>query len=387
MKKRYLGLIMAMLLILNAALISGCALDTSRVAGSMTVNSSEEEQVQPPEENAESPADKVQVPAENAEPSADKSINPHNEPQLKDVKYDSTEFLKPLSAWNGQPYCEINGNKPDFTDNEIWTSTQESLDPLDALGRCGTANSCIGTDGMPTGGRGNISEIHPTGWHSDSYEGIEGEKLFNRCHLIGHKLSGDDAIARNLITGTSYMNRQGMLPFEDAIYEYVKSTGNHVMYRVTPCFAGDNLVAHGVHMQAVSVEDKGDGISFNVFCYNVQPGIEIDYATGDNRLAGDTAIRDQSGENNEHAMTEEPLPENSGSSAEAQTSNGAVSGESQDGNNAKAATYVLNMNTRKFHYPDCNSVKQMKDKNKEVVEKTRDEVISMGYDPCGNCHP
>ena len=208
MKRKYLGLLLTVLLIINAAALCGCGIDTSTAAGSMTINTNETEQAETPEQTAD--------------PVTDDSVNPHGEPQLPDKKYDSTEFLKPLNKWSGQPYCEINGNKPDFSEDEIWTSTQESLDPLDALGRCGTANSCIGVDGMPTEPRGNISEIHPTGWHTDSYDNVEGGKLYNRCHLIGHKLSGDDAIARNLITGTSYMNRQGTLPFEDEIYEYVK---------------------------------------------------------------------------------------------------------------------------------------------------------------------
>ena len=371
MKRKYLGLLLTALLIINAAVLCGCGIDTSTVAGSMTVNADKTAQAETSEETAE--------------PVTDDSVNPHGEPQLTDKKYDSTEFLKPLNKWSGQPYCEINGNKPDFSEDEIWTSTQESLDPLDALGRCGTANSCIGLDGMPTEPRGNISEIHPTGWHTDSYDDVEGGKLYNRCHLIGHKLSGDDAIARNLITGTSYMNRQGMLPFEDEIYEYVKSTGNHVMYRVTPCFAGDNLVAHGVHMQAISVEDKGEGVSFNVFCYNVQPGIEIDYATGDNRPAETSQGTEnaQSAEEQvpEHAQTQEPVPEE-------EAVNGAVSGETQTGSEEpKTASYVLNANTKRFHKPTCKSVDQMNAENRVYVEMTKDEIIAKGYKPCGNCHP
>jgi DNA-entry nuclease len=274
---------------------------------------------------------------------------------------DADIFLAAIPDWSGEPYCEVNGNVPDFAEEEIWTSTQESLDPLDGLGRCGTANSCIGLDGMPDKPRGSISEIHPTGWHTDTYDNVEGGNLYNRCHLIAHKLSGDDAVARNLITGTSYMNRKGMLPFEDRIEEYVKSTGNHVMYRVTPIFKGEELVARGVHMMAVSVEDKGEGLAFNVFCYNVQPGIEIDYATGDNKPA-------------------ENMPPEAGSSeAQADEEAGAEEPEVRE--------YVLNINTKKFHYPECDSVKLMKDKNKEFAEATRDEVMARGFDPCGNCHP
>ena len=161
------------------------------------------------------------------------------------IKYDSSEFLASVPEWNGQPYCEINGNVPEFREDEIWKTTQESLDPLDSLGRCGTANSCIGLDGMPDHERGDISDVHPTGWHKGSYAFIEGGSLYNRSHLIAYSLSGDEAIDRNLITGTSYMNRDGMNPFEISIAEYVRNTGNHVMYRVEPCFMGDELVARG----------------------------------------------------------------------------------------------------------------------------------------------
>ena len=303
------------------------------------------------------------------------------------TKYDASEFMAIVPEWTGEPFCVINENTPDFDKNEIWTKTQESLDPLDSLGRCGTANSCIGVDGMPTKPRGNISEIHPTGWHTDKYDFVEGGNLYNRCHLIAHKLSGDDAVARNLITGTSYMNRQGMLPFEDQIEEYVKSTGNHVMYRVTPCFVGDELVARGVHMQAVSVEDGGKGLAFNVFCYNVEPGIEIDYKTGDNKLADKTTGQPDD-------ATQSGVPSGNPLQGGVQSENGLTNGaQAEDGQSesqstdAATETYVLNTNTGKFHHDWCKSVDQMKDKNKQVVEATRDEVIAKGYDPCKNCNP
>lgn len=314
--------------------------------------------------------------------SEEPNIEPVEEEALQQTQllYDASAFLADIPAWDGEnPYCEVNGNKPDFTKEEIWTATQESLDPLDDLGRCGTANSCIGLDGMPDQPRGDISEVHPTGWHTDSYDGVEGGKLYNRCHLIAHKLSGDDAVPRNLITGTSYMNRDGMLPFEDAIEEYVESTGNHVMYRVTPCFVGKELVARGVHMQAVSVEDNGQGLAFNVFCYNVQPGIYIDYMTGDNRRANASEKADQ-------AESSEKQPE-----SDKQTDNSKLADNNESSNDtgstSEVRSYVLNTNTHKFHYPTCGSVKDMKDKNKQEVEDTRENIISKGYDPCGNCHP
>ena len=337
-------IMLAAVLILAMIIVPGCA-DISGAAGNALAGSGDVQ-----EENSEAP---------------DGEAAQEGEGTQEGILYDSSGFLESIPEWDGQqPYCEVNYNVPDI--EEIWTVTQESLDPLDSLGRCGTANSCIGLDGMPDKPRGNISEIHPTGWHSDTYDFVEGGNLYNRCHLIAHKLSGDDAVDRNLITGTSYMNRKGMLPFEDMIEEYVKSTGNHVMYRVTPCFAGEELVARGVHMQAVSVEDNGQGLSFNVFCYNVEPGIEIDYATGDNRPAGDAADAD-----GQAGTQEQAAPETSDQTEPA----GPVN------------TYVLNTNTRKFHYESCKSVRQMKDKNKRIVEATREEIIAQGYDPCGNCHP
>lgn len=361
MRRRVRYLVLIMLLTLSMIAASGCGVDMSKAAGSVS-NAAAEESREGAEDLEEVEEDVVT--------------------DMSQVLYDESEFLKGIPAWDGEtPYCEVNGNVPDLTEQEIWTSTQESLDPLDALGRCGSANSCIGLDGMPTEPRGDISEIHPTGWHTDSYEGVEGEKLYNRCHLIAHKLSGDDAVARNLITGTSYMNRDGMLPFEDQIEEYVKGTGNHVMYRVTPCFVGEELVARGVHMQAVSVEDDGEGLAFNVFCYNVQPGIYIDYMTGDNMLAEEAAALTDGSEQTEQngltdgtEQTEESKPADGGE-------------ETAEEPESEVQAYVLNNNTKKFHYPSCGSVDQIADHNRQDVEDTRENLMAKGYKPCGNCHP
>ena len=165
------------------------------------------------------------------------------------------------------------------------TSSFERYAPLDSLGRCGVAYANIGKDIMPTEERGSIGMVKPSGWHSIRYENVDGKYLYNRCHLIGYQLSAENANTSNLITGTRYLNIQGMLPFENMVADYIRETGNHVLYRVTPIYEGDNLVASGVLMEAYSVEDEGDGICFNVYCYNVQPGIVIDYATGASALA------------------------------------------------------------------------------------------------------
>ena len=182
-------------------------------------------------------------------------------------------------VYQGEPYVVINDNNPDFTEADMTTVSFESYGELDVLGRCTTAFANIGKDLMPAEKRGSIGEVKPTGWQTAKYDNVDGKYLYNRCHLIGYQLTGENANAKNLITGTRYLNVDGMLPFENMVADYIKETGNHVLYRVTPVFSGDNLVASGVQMEAESVEDNGDGILFNVYCFNAQPGIAIDYAT------------------------------------------------------------------------------------------------------------
>ena len=194
---------------------------------------------------------------------------------------ESSVSLQEIPPFSGKPYVVLADNIPEFTDEQRQIRDLEDYAPLDALGRCGTAFACIGQDTMPTEDRGSISSVKPSGWHSVQYEGVSGGSLYNRCHLIGWQLAGEDANERNLITGTRYLNVDGMLPFENMIADYVTETGNHVLYRVTPIYEGNDLVARGVQMEALSLEDNGDGIMFHVFCYNVQPGIEIDYTTGE----------------------------------------------------------------------------------------------------------
>lgn len=264
----------------------------------------------------------------------------------------------------GDPYVVVNNNQPEFAESEMTTSSFETYSDLDALGRCGIAYANIGQDLMPTEERGNISDVKPSGWQSVEYEGIDGGYLYNRCHLIGFQLTAENANEKNLITGTRYLNVEGMLPFENMVADYIQETGNHVLYRVTPLFEGDNLVASGVQMEAKSVEDNGAGILFNVFCYNVQPGITIDYATGNSQLTGDA----------------------SGTGAEPQTGTSGTGGS--DGTQQEnESTYILNTNTMKFHRPDCSSVSQMSESNKGEFTGTRDELIAQGYEPCKNCNP
>ena len=185
-----------------------------------------------------------------------------------------------IPEFSGTPYVEINGNVPYFTDADMTTDSYESYAELDALGRCGVTVSCIGRDLMPTEDRGSIGQVKPSGWQTVKYDFVDGKYLYNRCHLIGFQLTGENANRSNLITGTRYLNVEGMLPFENMVADYIKETGNHVLYRVTPIFEGDELVARGVLMEAKSVEDNGAGILFCVYAYNNQPGVEIDYRTG-----------------------------------------------------------------------------------------------------------
>lgn len=200
-----------------------------------------------------------------------------------------TYSMENIPPYDGTPYVVLNDNQPSFTAEDMTDVSYEFYSDLDELGRCGVTEACIGRDLMPTEKRGDISSVKPTGWVQNQYDFVDGKSLWNRCHLIGFQLAGENANECNLITGTRYLNVEGMLPFENLVADYVKETDNHVLYRVTPAFQGTELVARGVQMEAYSVEDSGDGVCFNVFCYNVQPGVEIDYATGDNWLAEEAA--------------------------------------------------------------------------------------------------
>lgn len=253
------------------------------------------------------------------------------------------------------PYIEVHNNQPEFTEDEITTESFEQYAELDELGRCGTAFACIGQDLMPTEDRGSIGQVKPSGWHTVKYDCVEGKYLYNRCHLIGYQLSGENANEQNLITGTRYLNIEGMLSFENEVADYVRETGNHVMYRVTPKFEGDNLVADGVQMEALSVEDDGEGVCFHIFAYNIQPGVEIDYATGESRLAGETREPEEQREyTDEERGTED---------------------------------YMINTSTKKFHHPDCSSIIDTKEENKESFNGPRQWLIENGYEPCGRCKP
>ena len=282
-----------------------------------------------------------------------------------------------------QMFRHIPGNHiPYFTSDNLTTEAFENYSELDALGRCGVAYANVCLETMPTEKRGSISEVKPTGWHSVKYDNVDGKSLYNRCHLIGYQLTAENANQQNLITGTRYLNVDGMLPFENMVADYVKETDNHVLYRVTPIFTGDNLVADGVLMEGYSVEDEGDGICFCVYAYNVQPGITIDYATGDSWLSSEKGNSDSSSGGN--SAVSQSAADKSG------TQQAAVQTESVKETSAPVSTgteYILNTNTKKFHYPSCSSVKQMKASNKKEYTGSRDNLIAQGYDPCKKCNP
>ncbi len=346
MKKRLSNVMLGFLSLL--LLLSGCTneaafvSDISTYAGSYVESSIEES---------------TEISTESSFETSEDSFEVYDASEVESVTVETFD-ISDIPEYSGTAYVIINDNIPYFTDDEITTVSFEEYGDLDSLGRCTVAYACIGFDLMPTEERGDISSIYPTGWVQAQYSSVDGGYLYNRCHMIGYQLTGENANEKNLITGTRYMNVEGMLPFENMVADYIEETDYHVMYRVTPIFIDDNLLASGVLMEAYSVEDDGDGILFCVYCYNVQPGIEIDYATGESYEASSSSQEADSVES---------------SDAETTTTN--------------STTYILNTNTMKFHYSSCSSVSKMSESNKQEYSGTRDELISQGYEACGNCTP
>lgn len=286
--------------------------------------------------------------------------------------------LSEIPDFSGRSNFMVNEGEPFFTSDEIVTESFENYSDLDSLGRCGTAFACVGTDLMPgKDDKEEIGSIKPSGWQTVKYDSVDGKYLYNRCHLIAFSLAGETANEKNLITGTRYLNIEGMLPFENKVRDYVSKTKNHVMYRVTPFFEKDNLLAKGVLMEGYSVEDKGKEIKFNVFCYNSQPNIEIDYADGTSKM-----IPPPTTEAPKTDPPTEPPTEKEESYEEE-----SAEEEDNDSNDSAIGVYILNTNTKKFHYPDCGSVGKMSAKNKQEYTGTREEVLGMGYSPCQRCNP
>ena len=364
-----------------AALLAAIAL-TCTVAGCST----SAEITTPPAAGPESPAvehsasEKPESSTTDAAALPETAVKP---PSAEDPGASDTPAYHDLPAYDGSPYVYVNDGEPAFTDDERAAAAGTELyGELDALGRCTATFAVVGTETMPTEERGSIGEVRPTGWKMGKYDFVDGKYLYNRCHLLGFQLTGENANVSNLITGTRYMNIEGMLPFENAVADYVHATGNHVLMRATPVFDGDDLVARGVHMMAESVEDGGDGVAFNVFVYNVQPGVVIDYRTGENMAAEDaTPLPDVSGDGGDASS------DGDGTGTKGSADGGTALSDSGAATEKGTTEYVLNTNSKKFHVPSCSSVDQMSAKNRQDVTDTRENIIGRGFDPCKRCNP
>lgn len=331
-----------------------------------------------------------------------------------------------IPEYSGALCIDVNNSEPGFTDDDFKRGAFMEFSDLDFEGRCGSAFARIGTDTLSNAPRGDISQVHPSGWEQHRYNFVDQEMLYNRSHLIAHQLCGEDANEKNLITGTRTMNSVGMTYYENIVANYVKQTGNHVLYRVTPIFAANDLVARGVQMEAESIEDGGRAVRFNVFVYNVEPSVEIDYVTGKSRESSDVPNVATGGEaTTTGASTAPNATGKEASNASAKSSNGNARSENTDDTTSKGNTdnsqtnqannatgssnaknpsngagseessaasselkeYVLNTKSMKFHRPTCSSVDDIADNNKQGATATRDELISEGYSPCKQCNP
>ena len=349
MKKLIIGLLLPVLMVTTTACTDESIGDTGEGQGQQIEQDASESEIAKDEQKTEKPA---------------KPAKPNN--QVKPNKVNKNKKTLANRKFKGEPYVVVNGNKTTFTKKELnLKNGYENYPELDHLGRCKTVIAKIGLDTMPTEERKGIGMVKPAGWHTARYDDLISDRyLYNRCHLIGFQLAGENANERNLITGTRYLNVEGMLPFEDEVADYVHATGNHVIYKVAPIYKGNNLVASGVKMSARSVEDRGRGLEFNVYCFNVQPGIIIDYRTGDSRASGESV----------------------GQSSHEHKSN---SHHSSSKHSSKDYTikkkYIVNTNTGKYHDPDCSSVRSMAEHNKKVFKASAKYLESQGYEPCGNC--
>ena len=328
-----------------------------------------------------------------------------------------------IPEYSGVLCVDVNDGEPGFTDDDFKRGAFMEFSDLDFEGRCGAAFARIGTDTLSNAPRGDISQVHPSGWEQHRYDFVDQEMLYNRSHLIAHQLCGEDANEKNLITGTRTMNSVGMTYYENIVANYVKQTGNHVLYRVTPIFAANDLVARGVQMEAESIEDGGQAVRFNVFVYNVEPGVEIDYVTGKSRESSDVPsvatggeatttgagtapsatgkeasgasakgldenVRSENGAQKNNAESDQTNhANNAGGSSDTKSSGNGASSEEGSVTSPELHEYALNTKSMKFHRPTCSSVDDIADNNKQEATDTRDELISEGYSPCKQCNP
>lgn len=281
-----------------------------------------------------------------------------------------------IPDFSGNMTVVVDNNDPDFTSKDLTTKSYESYSKLDSEGRCQTAEACVGKDIMPKGKRGNIGMVKPTGWHTVKYDNVDGKYLYNRCHLIAYQLTGENANNKNLITGTRSFNVDGMLPYEEMVGDYVRETGNHVLYRVTPVFDGDDLVAKGVQMEGMSVEDKGEDIKFNVFVYNVQDGVKIDYETGESKADSSVEVTTDNSEASKKYHTNQSSSNNSNKSYHSNKSTTSVK------NNTKTTTSQEirgNSRSKVYHCPGQKDYERMGSSKYLVTFKSEKEAKAAGY--------
>lgn len=359
--------LIGVLFVLFSSMILACSTDTDNIAETSTEIAVETEQIATEETESEI-ATENEISTEIEENYVENTVDATE--QSKETKIEpSTEIAlsaAEIPAYTGSPYIAVNNNVPQFLDTDLSTSSYEYYSELDGLGRCGVVYACIGRDLMPTEERGEIGSVRPTGWHTVKYDVVDGRYLYNRCHLIGYQLSGENANTKNLITGTRYLNVEGMLPFENMVADYVKETGNHVMYRVTPIFEGNNLLASGVQMEAKSVEDHGQGILFNIYCYNVQPQVTIDYATGESSCdAGSVEVAEPNVTNDAANTTNTPVAE-----------------EASDVSGPGSSDMVWISETGSKYHSINNCGRMNPDKARQMTEE---EAINAGYGKCSKC--
>ena len=305
-----------------------------------------------------------------------------------------------IPAYTGALCIDINHGMPGFTAQDEARGTFMQFSDLDFEGRCGTAFARIGPDTISNEKRGDISQVHPSGWVQRKYSFVDDGMLYNRSHLIAHQLCGENANEKNLITGTRTFNAVGMLYYEELVGDYVRSTGNRVLYRVTPLFAANDLVARGVQMEAKSLEDNGEAVQFNVFVYNVEPGVAIDYVTGESWESSETpqvtskgsaTVTTAAAARADKATAGRSASNGSGSGSGSGTAsgNGGSSSGGTGGNQgvSEQQDYILNVKNKKFHKPDCSATSNISSANKQDFTGTRDQLIAKGYSPCGICKP
>ena len=304
-----------------------------------------------------------------------------------------------IPAYTGALCIDIDHGEPGFTAQDEARGTFMQFSELDFEGRCGTAFARIGPDTISNEKRGDISQVHPSGWVQRKYSFVDDGMLYNRSHLIAHQLCGENANEKNLITGTRTFNAVGMLYYEELVGDYVRSTGNHVLYRVTPLFAANDLVARGVQMEAKSLEDNGEAVQFNVFVYNVEPGVAIDYVTGESWESSETPQVTSKGSATittaAAARADKAAAGRSAGSGSGTGSSGSNAGDghgtgSNSSNNQGASEqqdYILNVKNKKFHKPNCSAASDISSANKQDFTGTRDQLIARGYSPCGICKP